>query len=68
MSLEKLIVPISATIAGSRRPAKLSELVGSSDTVVFRVRTETAELEWSILRRFDGLALRALSVSESAAN
>lgn len=67
LSMETLVVPIVETVKGSRRPARVDELVGASDTVIVKVRTKTAELEWSILRRFDGLALRALSVPESTA-
>lgn len=67
LRLDGVIVPISATVAGSRRPASLREVVGGDDTVIVTVRTDTAELEWSMLRRFDGLALRALGVPEVAA-
>jgi hypothetical protein len=63
--MEKLVVPIVETVNGSRRPARSNELVGASETIIVIVRTETAELEWSQLRRFEGLALRALSVPES---
>ena len=66
LGLDGVVVPISAIVAGSRRPAHLTEVVGGGDTVIVTVRTDTAELEWSMLRRFDGLALRALSVPEVA--
>lgn len=66
LSMEKVVVPIVETVAGSRRPAKLNEIVGVDDTIIVTVRTETAVLEWSMLRRFDGLALRALGVPESS--
>lgn len=67
LRLDGVDVPVSAIVAGSRRPAHLAEIVGGGPTVIVTVRTDTAELEWSMLRRFDGLALRALSVSEVAA-
>lgn len=67
LSKEKVVVPIVATVAGSRRPARLREIVGAGETTIVTVRTETAVLEWSMLRRFDGLALRALGVPESSA-
>ncbi|GAA1968216.1 hypothetical protein [Agromyces allii] len=66
LSLDGVDVPISAIVAGSRRHATLGEIVGGGDTVIVTVRTDTAELEWSMLRRFDGLAIRALSVPEVA--
>lgn len=66
LSSEALVVPIIETVKGSRRPAVVSEFVGADDTIVVTVRTKTAVLEWSILRRFDGLALRALDVPEAA--
>jgi hypothetical protein len=66
LRLDGVTVPISAIVAGSRRPASLAEILGGGDTVIVTVRTDTAELEWSMLRRLDGLALRALSVPEVA--
>ena len=66
LRLEGVGVRISATVAGSHRPARLTEIVGGSDSVIVTVRTDTAEIEWSMLRRFDGLALRALAVPEVA--
>lgn len=65
LSSSTLVVPIVETVSGSRRPAASSELVGANDTSIVTVRTTTAELEWSMLRRFDGLALRALAVPEA---
>lgn len=67
LGLDEVEVRIAATVTGSRRCARLSEIIGGDDTVIFTVRTDTAELEWSILRRFDALALRALAVPEAAA-
>jgi hypothetical protein len=67
LRLDELEVPIKATLAGSRRNAHLSAIIGGGDTVIFTVRTDTAELEWSILRKFDALALRALAVPQSTA-
>lgn len=66
LSMEKVVVPIVETVAGSRRLAKLNEIVGVDDTIIVTVRTETAVLEWSMLSRFDGLSLRALGVPESS--
>lgn len=65
LALESLTVPIIELVAGSRRQARLGEIVGGAETTVVTVRTATAELEWSTLRRFDGLALRALAAPES---
>lgn len=65
MSMAGVDVVVKETLTGSRRPALLNEFVGGQDTVVVLVRTETAVLEWSMLRRFDGLALRALGVPGS---
>lgn len=67
MSMDPVSVPIMEIVAGSRRPAKLKEIVFGGDTIVITVRTETALLEWSMLRRFDELALQALGVPESNA-
>jgi hypothetical protein len=64
LTLGAVVIPIVETIGGSRRPARLNELVGASDSVVITLRTETAELEWSQPRRFDSLALRALDVPD----
>ncbi|MET0885831.1 MAG: hypothetical protein ABWX92_05205 [Mycetocola sp.] len=60
-------VPVVEIVAGTRRPARLSEIVGGAGTIVVTVRTETAVLEWSMMRRFDGLALRSLGAPESSA-
>lgn len=65
MSMADLDVVIKETVTGSRRSAHLNEFVGGQETTVILVRTETAVLEWSMLRRFDGLALRALGVPGS---
>lgn len=67
LSMDKVVVPIVATVAGSRRPARLNGVVGAEDTIIVTVRTESAVLEWSMLRRLDGLALRALGVPDTAA-
>ena len=66
LRLNELEVRIKSTVAGSRRYARLSEIIGGGDTVIFTVRTDTAELEWSILRKVDALALRALAVPQVA--
>lgn len=66
LHLDGVEVRIAATVAGSRRQARLSEIVGGGDTVIVTVSTDTAELEWSMLRRFDALVLRALAVPEAA--
>lgn len=63
-----LTVPITETVGGTRRMAKPSEIVGGVDTIVVTVRTGTAVLDWSMSRRLDGLALRALGVVESPAD
>jgi hypothetical protein len=65
LTMGKVVVPIVETVVGSRRPARLNEILGVDDTIIVTVRTETAVLEWSMLRRFDGLALRALGVPDS---
>ena len=62
-----VVVPVVETIAGTRRPARLSEIVGGARTIVVTVRTEAAVLEWSMMHRFDGLALRSLGAPESSA-
>lgn len=64
MVMGELTVELTDTVAGSRRPARLSESLGGEPTIIMIVRTETATLEWSMLRRFDGLALRALGLPE----
>jgi hypothetical protein len=65
LSMADVDIVIKETVTGSKRSGGLNEIVGGKDTTVVLVRTETAVLEWSMLRRFDGLALRALSVPES---
>jgi hypothetical protein len=55
---------ITETVTDSRRAQHLNEIVGGQDTMVVLVRTENAILEWSMLRHFDGLALRALGVRD----
>lgn len=67
LHLDGVDVRIASSVAGSRRHARLSEIIGGGDTVIVTVRTDTAELEWSMLRRLDALALRALAVPEAAA-
>lgn len=64
LTLGAVMVPVVETVGGSRRPARLNELVGASDSVVVTLRTETAVLEWSQPRQFDDAALRALSVPD----
>ena len=66
LSLEKVLVPVVETVADSRRAARLSEIIGADETIIVTVRAEAAVLEWSMLRRCDGLALRALGVPESS--
>lgn len=66
--MDALDVPISSTLAGSRRMAKPHEIVGEGDTIVISVRTPTAVLDWSLSRRLDGLAFLALDVPESPAD
>lgn len=66
LSMDAVVVPIVETVAGTHRPARLNEIVGGDDTIIVTVRTGAAVLEWSMLRQFDGLVLRALGVPESS--
>ena len=65
LSLGTVTVPIVGTVGGSRRTARAADVIGSTDTVIHTLRTETAELEWALLRLSDGDALRALGVPVS---
>ena len=67
LNMDAVVVPVIEIVAGSRRSARLSEIVGIDDTIIVTIRTETAVLEWSTLRRFEDLALRALGMPESTA-
>lgn len=64
-SLDDVTFEVIEIIPASRRAATSDESLSGNDTVIMTVRTASAELEWSTLRRFDGLARRALDVEES---
>jgi len=58
---------VVGVVAGSRRRASFIEsLDGWDETVIVRIRTASADLEWSTFKRFEDLAHRALVVPEVA--
>ncbi len=65
LTLGVLTIRVSETVKGSRRPAQFKLAGDPGDVVIVSVRTTTAVLEWALLRRSDGLALRALDVPSS---
>ncbi|GAA4351828.1 hypothetical protein [Microbacterium rhizosphaerae] len=66
MSLEGIEVTVLGIVAGSDRPARLSELLaGAEDTTVVILRTASAELEWSLMKRLEDVARRFLAVPEA---
>ncbi|MFE4470791.1 hypothetical protein ACFRFH_18420 [Leifsonia sp. NPDC056824] len=65
LSLGTATIPIVETVGGSRRTARVADVIGATDTVIHTLRTETAELEWALLRLSDADALRALGVPVS---
>lgn len=62
---ERVIVRPLSIVRGSRRVAALKESIGGGETTtVFTLRTATGELEWSMMARFESLALSSLDVPE----
>lgn len=52
-------------VAGSHRRATLRESLGGwEETVIVTIRTPSADLEWSTLKRFDERASQALALPE----
>ncbi|MBO1900728.1 hypothetical protein J4H92_02045 [Leucobacter weissii] len=61
LSFETAEIDVLELVPGSRRDAKSAEELGLYEaTVVRRIRTETAELEWSTPAMFAAAAIRAL--------
>lgn len=58
-------VRVVGIVAGSRRRATLFEsLDGWDESVIVRIRTASADLEWSTFKRFEDLTHQALVVPE----
>ena len=68
VQLEGLTIDLLEVDQSSRRPAKLRETLVGADTTIFRVRTDAAELEWSVLTQLADQAIELVGASESARN
>ncbi|MGV8895429.1 MAG: hypothetical protein ACOH10_08570 [Rhodoglobus sp.] len=60
------VIEVAETVEGSLQDAAWRDVLGSNPTSIVRIRTASAELEWAMVKRFDGLALEALGVPEES--
>ena len=49
VQLESVTIDLLEVDTASRRPARLRDTLGGAETSIFRVTTDGAELEWSLL-------------------
>ena len=66
VQLEGLTIDLLEVDPSSRRRAKLRETLAGADTTIFRVRTDAAELEWSVLTQLADRAIGLVGATESA--
>jgi hypothetical protein len=60
VQLENLTIDLLEVDPSRRRSAKLRETLTGADTTIFRVRTDAAELEWSVLAHLADQAIEAV--------